>query len=250
MSTYIGITGSSPPSSGSISLNLENATKRVANLLRRNNINSEIMLWLDFSLKELCEEVDFPELRVIGDPITCVPEQYEYSLPSDYARMASVYYLCTSAVPTWGRNLESLPLSFYKGDSVDFERLLNRGIPSRGDPKFYFIEKQKLVIYPAFRTDEGASGTLTPTYYKIPVDWTETTQFPEIHHRWQHYLIWLAYFWGMAFEEKDDVVKPEYWEKKAQRVITFIKRKVSRRDNKRLIYLLPESGLEGADAHY
>ncbi len=251
MSNFVGIISGAPPSSGSITLDLAGCTARVANLLRRNNINTEIAFWLDFSLKELCDEVDFPELRTVGGDIACVAAKYDYPLPADYGRMASVYYKCTSDSPVSGYNLVPLPRSFYKGDTADYERLLNNGNPTKGNPRYYFVDHNRLIIYPAYR-DDGGAGVLIPTYFRIPEDWTVSNQLPKIDARWHHYLIWLAYFWGMTFDNKsaESIVAIKYWEGKFERTIDRIKKKVSRKENTRLTYDLPDAGMEDADGAY
>ncbi len=227
-----------------MAFDLDYATRRVANLMRRDNIDAEIKIWLDLSLKELCEEVHFPELRTVGSDIALSPGVYKYNQPSDFQHPGSLYYKCTSISPAYGWNLTPLPREFYKGETVDYERLLNSGNPIKGEPKHSFIDGDQYVIYPAWR-DDGTTGVLIPTYYKEHIDWTSGE--PTIKKRWRVYLLWLAYCWGMAFEEKADILKVKHWENEFDRTVLFIKRKVEKIEHTPIVMALPETGLEDAD---
>ena len=98
--------------SGSASLNLvldlDALTSRVAKLLRRSDIDTEIHQWLNFSIRELTDEVKFPELRSHVFT-TLVVNQYSYALPDDISREDRVYYLDTTSSPTWGNNVFPMP---------------------------------------------------------------------------------------------------------------------------------------------
>ncbi len=327
---------------------MSQATIRVANLLRRNDIDNEIQLWLNYALTELTDQVKLPELRKVATPINLIPftgvnnavtttgnvtlnssvltnlgttngifvgasvtgngipagstvtaigvgqvnistlatgtftgatinfgamtsdfqaaQSYAYPFAAaDYDSMSSIYYTDMTLTPTRGWNLRPFPREFFKGDTVDFERVLHRGNPGVGDPIYYFVDLSgginingtlttagvpTIIIFPAFITPKV--GTITPTYNAIPPDWTNPTSLAPIANRWHHYLIWIAYFYGMTMIAKDDTsIQPvAYWKGKMDEVINEVKLRAQRTEDRSLVYNLPGIGMDFADKHY
>lgn len=186
---------------------------------------------------------------------------YPFSV-TNFSHMSSIYYTDLTLSPTRGWNLQPFPREFWKGDTIDFERILNRGFPGVGDPLYYFIDKStginingtlttggyNIIVFPAFITPKV--GTITPTYYRLPADWTSPTQQPDIDVRWRHYLIYLTYYWGIMFLEKDDMSKIAYWQSKYDDTIANLREKVMRTENRTEVYNLPTIGLDYADRKY
>ncbi len=165
MSTYVGLTASGPTSS--INLTLTDATARVAALLRRNDINVEIQSWLAFVLRELTDNIDFPELRITssaataGSVITLVGGWNIYPIPTNFSHMASVHYTDQTLYPSRGWNLSPFPREFFKGDTVDFEMILNRSVPGMGDPLYYAVDKTSVGLANA------SDGTFGQSYINL-----------------------------------------------------------------------------------
>src|SRR5574341_524575 len=94
---------------------------RVANLMKRNDLDDELLHWVHFAQLEFAERIDFPELRTKASDIALVtsPITYAYDLPADFLRPSSVYFKdTTDAANVWGRNLTPLPRELYEGDIV------------------------------------------------------------------------------------------------------------------------------------
>ena len=253
MAVNVGIVATGP--SVSLTLDYESLTTRVAALLRRPDLNSEIGIWLNFALRQLTHQVNFPELRATTTislssmPIAPVsdPETYFlYALPADYDHEDRFYYRNTTDPNNiWGHNMIPLPRSFYAGDTVDYERLLNTTVPSVGDPRKYFIDYNNLGIWPALT--DGLTGEIEVTYYKLVSDMVYPNDEPDIDNKYRHYLVWLAYYWGMVLLEKEDPVKVLAAERKFYKTINEVRSLVNRRENKSLVIAWPDSGLEEAD---
>lgn len=258
MSTYIGTVTSGP--SISLTLDLQSLVSRVAALLRRDDLNSEIEQWLNFSMRQLALKVPFPSLRLkltialTPTPLSPVvnPETYFFvALPADYSYEDRVYYRNkTYANNVWGRNLTPLPRAFYAGDTVDYERLLNTSTPSVGDPYYYWIDGNRLGIYPSLA--DNLQGELDLWYYQVPTDMTLATHEPPIENKYRHYLIWLALFWGKTLLEQgpEAALMVKMWEKKFEKTIEEVAFLVNRRENKSQAVKFPPSGLEHADEIY
>jgi hypothetical protein len=276
MSNYIGITVGTP--STNVVLNLNDATARVANLMRRNDLNNEIAQWLNFVLREITDKVDFPELRTTLNPFSLIPydpssmttsaqaaQSYVYPLPlvTNFSHAGSIYYEDTTLLPTRGWNLQPLPREFFRGDTVDFERVLHRGNPGVGDPIYYFIDRTGnmnvnstyttagelcVLIYPAFIVPK--TGTLTLTYYKTPSDWTSPAQTPDLDARWRHYLIYLAYYWGMMFMEKDNIQMLSFYRAQYKDLLGVVRQAVLKTENRTHRIDKPTIGMDFADMKY
>jgi len=258
MSTYIGTTVGA--SVASITLDLQSLVSRVAALLRRDDLNTEIEQWLNFSMRELALNVPFPELRVKQtydlmptpvSPVTLPEDYFKLSLATDYSFEDRVYYRnLTDPNNVWGRNLVPLPRVFYAGDTVDIERLLNTSSPSVGDPRYYWIDGSLLKYYPALEV--SLTGKIDVTYYKIPPDMTLATHEPAIENKYRHYLIWMALFWGKTLLEQgsDAAGLVRMWERKFEKTMATVKSLVNRKENKSESLALPETGLERADEIY
>ncbi len=277
MSNYVGITTSAPGIM--VPLTLTDATARVAALLRRGDINAEIQQWLNFSLRELTDRVDFPELRVTNQQISLVGGWNIYPLPTNYSHMSSAYYKDLTLIPNRGWNMTPMPREFYKGDTVDLEKLGNRSVPSMGDPIYYAVDKTStglynasdgtfgggsvigtpgttvtsptIIVYPAFIYTKV--GRLEITYYRLPIDWASPTQVPDIEARWRHYLIYMAYKFGVIFQEKDkdSPIKLSQWNKIVEEVVGNIRGLVKKTEDRTIVFDLPAyGGLETADGKY
>lgn len=229
--------------STSLTLDLDALTTRVATLLRRDDIDTEIQQWINFAQRDLCEEVSFPEMRT-EVYTTLVPNQYVYTLPSDFARGDKIFYLDTTASPTWGRTLRVLPRKMY--EDLGIEKLTEVSSPTTGDPMYYLIQHQTIYLYPV----PDKAGRIELQYYKIPPDMTLGSHTPAINTRWRHYLIFLAYYWGMIFLEKEDPNKLAIWERKYERTIGRVKAHTSRMENRNLRWITPSFGTEFADRIY
>ena len=249
MITVVGVPSITP--SQSLTMDLNALATRVSRLLRRNDLDVEIWQWLNFSLRDLCHKVNFPELRRLEtiDPLTV--GTYEITLTAtDISRVDRVYYKDTTASSAWGRNLDPLPRHFYEG--ADIERLLNSGSTNTGDPLYYMVEgpnssdQMKLILYPA----PSKAARLEVHYYKLPADMTQGTDTPEISNRWRHYLVYLAYYWGMIFLEKEDPNKVILWERKYDSIINRVKSLVRKAEVKRELLIPSESGVEQGDRIY
>ncbi len=239
MSIVVGtVTGTA---SVSLILDLDALTARVAKLLRRSDIDTEIQQWINFAQRELTDDVKFPELRSTVYT-TLVVNQYTYTIPSDYSREDRIYYLDTTASPTWGRNLIPLPRRMY-ADGI--EKLLNISAPVTGDPMYYLVQGTDLYLYPA----PNKAARIELSYYKVPTDMTQGVNVPSIDSRWRHYLIPLTYYWGNWFLEKEDANKMILWERKIKQVTGRVNALVTRKENKSLRGPV-STGLENADKVY
>lgn len=223
---------------------------RAANLLRRADLKTEILHWLNFAQWQLAHRVRFPELLTTSSAITVVADTYTYALPADYAQMERVFYKATYASPAWGRGLTPLPKRFY-GEPIDLERGLNVPVASRrvGDPQYFLVQNKTLVI------DSSPNSSTIPaelyaTYYKIPSDLISSLDTPAIDKQWRQYLIWIAFYWGKAALEQEDATKAMLWERKAEQVIASLARKLNTVENSRETYELPNNGLEVGDEIY
>lgn len=237
----IGIVGTSPTTN--TILDLDYLTTRVAKLLRRSDIDSEIKEWLNFAQREAVDEINFPVLRTTTT-IALVIDQEAYTLPTDFAKGDRAYYLDTSATPTWGRQIELLPRKAYQRH--DIERLVNNSDPTSGDPLVAIFDDTDLKVYPT--PDKTVSLELT--YYRLVFDMTSGSHLPEINARYAHYLIWLAFFYGMAFLEKEDVNKVVMWERKYEKVMKKLKRIVLKSENTSMTIDSPATGMEHASRIY
>jgi hypothetical protein len=111
---------------------------------------------------------------------------------------------------------------------------------------YYYVENDTLYLDPS----PNKPGKIYRTYYKLPTDLTLATQEPDIKKRWRHYLIWLAYFWGMVFQEKEDIIKVRLWQKKFNDTIKMVRKAVRRTENTREDFSMPDVGTERADSVY
>lgn len=228
-----------------ITFDLQTIRKRVARLLRRDDIDDEINMWITLSYRELTDKVNFWELRDQKSyDLSATGEPIFYDLPSDYSRIDRIFYLSTQDDPTWGRNLYPLPRKFY--GRLDLERTTATTAPVKGPPRYYWIEGDQFGLYP--RPQRMAQ--LQMHYYKLPKDLVNDSDVPEIKERYRHYLIWLAYFWGMVYLEKEDVQKIALWESKKNQTLNMIKRLALRSENQSLEYLTPPTGMEKASDIY
>lgn len=236
MSIVVGtVVGST---SVSLTLDMDALISRVAKLLRRSDLDTEILQWINFAQRELCDAVKFPERRsTVYTPL--VVNQYTYTVPVDYSREDRIYYLDTTASPTWGRNLVPLPRRMY-ADGI--EQLLNISSPVTGDPMYYLVQNTDLYLYPA----PNKAARIELSYYKVPQDMTQGVDVPSIDNRWRHYLVYLAYYWGNMFLEKEDNNKLILWERKFDKTIAHINSLVTRKENRSLRGPV-STGLEQAD---
>jgi hypothetical protein len=252
MSIYIGVPSTS--GSTSLTLDLDALTSRVANMLRRNDavIKTEIQQWLNFSQRELCHRVNFPELRapVVEKTLTIDKWKYDISVDlaiADFDHVDGVYYEDITASPTWGKPLIPAPRQHYK---ELYEKLLHRTDPGDGDPRLHFLDGDSAgtywILYPA----PNKAAKCYFSYYKIPADMTLGVHEPSIKNRWRHYLAWLAFYWGKSVldaEGSEGIIKAKHWEGKFERTIITVRGLVEKAENKRMSYLLPETGFESAD---
>jgi hypothetical protein len=226
-----------------ITMNLGYLKTRVAKLLRRNDLNTEIVEWINYVQRELTDDINFPELRSTVYT-TLVANQYTYTVPDDFSREDRIYYLDTTSTPTWGRNL--FPLSKKVYDSHGIESSLNTSDPTDGDPLEYVIQGTDIYLYPA----PNKAARLELTYYRTPSDMADDGDAPSINTRWRHYLIPMAYYWGMIYLEKEDMNKVLYWESKMKKTIAVVKTRVVRTENRSLQIPIPTTGLETGDRIY
>jgi len=229
--------------STSLTLDMDALATRVAKLLRRDDIDTEIQQWINFAQRELCDRVPFSELR---DEVytTLVPNQYTYTLPTDYSREDKIFYLDDTVSPSWGRTLQALPRKMY--ETLGLEKLMESSSPTTGDPMYYLIQGTDIYLYPV----PSKASRLELQYYKLPTDMTLGTHAPSIDNRWRHYLVYLAYYWGMIFLEKEDPNKLLLWERKFDKTVNMVKSLVLRRENRVLRFVTPSFGLEHASKIY
>lgn len=258
MSMYVGVVSSGP--SVSITLNQETLVSRIANLLRRSDINSEIEQWLNFVQRDMANHINFPALRVSVEallvpmplaPVTTPSDSYYLDLPADYNSIDRVYYRnTTDANNVWGRNLVPLPRQFYAGDVVDFERLLNTSVPSVGDPYYYWLDGNSLGVYPALANN--LTGKIQLHYYRLPVDMTAPSHEPEVPNNLRHYMIPLAILWGkiLTAQSTAEVAVLGFWEKKYKTVMKDVEGMVHEDENPREVLTPPSNGMERADEVY
>lgn len=254
----IGVESTAAPTTPVIQT-LNDVVLRVAKLLRRSDSdNDEIAMWVNFAQRELCDLVGFQELRevfqldaVYNDPTASgytgflVNGTFRYPLPDDFDREDRVFYRNMNANPTWGRVVDPLPRKFY---GEIYERLVDISVPVTANlARYYFIENTDLILYPV-PNESGDIAFLH--YYKRPTDMLSPDDTPSIHNRYIHYLIWLAYYWGMVHLEKDDVNKIVLWQKKFDNVVGQVKKLALRRENVNLRFLSPPTGTEMASRIY
>lgn len=222
MPGYIGI-GTISAGAGGLTLDAGYIVARVANLLRRSDLDSEILHWIAFVQRDLARKIGIPGLRTTGADIPLVVGQIFHDLPTNFSRSDTVFYRnTTDAANIWGRSLEPLPRKFYRGDVVDLQKLLNVSVPSKGDPHSYWIEGQKIGVYPVLA--DGLTGVLQPTYYKKPTDVVLSTDSLSIPDEYRHDLIMLTYLWGLIALEKDDITKIAYWKKEYKHALNDLKK--------------------------
>ena len=187
MSVVIGT--ASTTSSTSLTLDLNALTSRIAKLLRRNDLDTEILQWINFAQRELTDKVNFPELRrgVYQTLSTVQAEPFRYTLPDDFSRMDRVYWEDTTSTPSYGRTLTPLPR--YLHESY-LQHLLDIDNPISGDPLYYFIDNSSILLYPS----PSKAARLELYYYRVVTDMTLGTNTPDINVQWRHYLIYLAYY--------------------------------------------------------
>lgn len=258
MSLYIGTISSGP--STSLILDLQSMVSRVAALLQRSDLNSEIEAWINFSQRELFHQVNMVEARVgfettpipMPAPPVVTPENYFFmDLPQDFDKPDRVYFKdTTDSNNVWGLNLSPLPRKFYAGDVVDIERLMNVSSPATGTPNYYWIDGLRLGIYPALATQY--TGKVQLWYYKVPPDLIAASDEPLLQNKYRHYLIWMALYWGKALLEQgsDAAILVKMWEAKFNMMITKINTMVLKRDNPIEVLSLPDVGVENADEVY
>lgn len=256
--TTIGITSATAPITPVIST-LNDIVLRVAKLLRRSDSdNDEIAMWVNFAQRELCDLVNFQELRTTfqldalhndstasGYTGLLVNGTYRYPLPDNFDREDRVYYRNMNTNPTWGREVEVLPRKFY---GEIYERLMDISSPVTANlARYYFIENTDLLLYPV-PNENGDIAFLH--YYKRPTDMLSPNDAPSIHNRYMHYLIWLAYYWGMVHLEKDDPNKILIWQRKFDSVVKQVSKLALKRENRNLRFLSPPTGTEMASRIY
>jgi hypothetical protein len=240
----VAYTSTIAPVSGE-ALDLSVLTARISHLLRRDDLDGEIAFWLNYSYQTLCDRVNFLELRTTVT-YTLTQGTWQYDLPDDYMREDRAFFKSTvSGSPIWGRNVWPLPRDWYF--DAELERRSNVGNQSQGMPMYYLIDGLQVLFYPV---PLYTGDTIEFTYYKLPVQLVSDADEPEIQSRYRHYLIWLAYFWGQVFLEKEDIKKVAYWQDKFDQTIKDVKRIVDRRENKSRQVLAPITGTEGADKIY
>lgn len=327
-------------------MTLQQATTRVANLLQRGSeLDTEIMQWLNFVQREITDRIDFPEMRK-QQIITLVGGWNIYAVNNDLSHVSSIHYTDQTLYPSRGWNLTPFPRSFYKGDTVDFEKVENRSVPAMGDPLFYFVDFSSaglanasdgtfgqsytnitgtvtigsnivtgilpstaglnvgnvitgagiptgttitsidsstqihisnnatisqanegmssapaigtpggpvtapaIITYPAFIYTK--KGQIEINYYRLPVDVINPTDTFDINPRWNHYLIWLAYYYGMTYAEKDNVQLVAMSASKYEDLIGQLRLRVQQQEDRTLVLDLPVyGGLEAADSKY
>jgi len=229
----------------SFALDAAQIIRRVANLLRRDDIDTEILQWLNFAMTEFTDRVDFPELLVDAAPIALVPLTYEYTKPTDFARAGSVFFVNSTGIE-YGYHLKPLPRDFYSGDVIDLRRLTHGANISVGDPLYYFINRGKIGTYPALPA--GQAGRIELQYYKIPAVLVATVDVPEIDYRWRMYLIWLTLLWGKVMQEQEDVQKVAIFNKKKDTIIADVKGLVRGIEAPREEGQTPSVGMDDADS--
>jgi hypothetical protein len=243
--TVIGTVTAVATPSTSITLDLQTIRGRVSKLLRRDDIDSEIDMWIALSYRELCDKVNFWELRDQKSyDLSDTGEPIFYDLPDNYSHLDRIFYLSVQDDPTWGRNLYPLPRKFY--GRIDFERTTITTAPVKGPPRYYWIEKDQFGLYP--RPQRAAQIQLH--YYRLPNDLINDTDVPDIHERYRQYLIWIAYLWGQIYLEKEDPQKIILWEGKKTQAINTVKRLALRAENQSLEMSSPPTGLEKASDIY
>jgi len=258
MSVYVGTVASGP--SASLVLDKQSLVNRIANLLRRNDINAEIEQWLNFVQRDMAKEVKFSSLRVgfeaalVSMPVAPVADStlyYYLDLPQDYSTADRIFYKnTTDANNVWGLNLVPLPRKFYAGDTVDFERLLNVSSPAIGDPMYYWIEGLRVGYYPALA--DGLTGKFQFWYYKLPTDMINATDEPAVPAALRHYMILLAIAWGKILQAQSASEIPiiAYWEKRYKTIMNSIKGMQHETETPREKIEPPETGMEMADGVY
>lgn len=232
-------------SASSLVLDLGSIVSRVAKLLRRSDLDSEIVQWVNFAQRELCDQVNFPELR-FSAYTTLTPagvQPWSIDLPGDYMREDRVYYLDNTVTPSWGRELKPVPRRVF---AEYVERLVNVSNPPTGDPTAYFIDGTHIYLYPS----PNKAARLELTYYLLPTDMTANGNLPSINSRYRHYLIYLAYYWGMIFLEKEDPNKVLMWERRKTETIKQVRKIVNRVENRNEYITIPPTGTERATDIY
>lgn len=220
-------------------------TTRIGRLLRRDDLDGEIVFWLNYAYQTLCDRVNFWELRTLVT-YSLTATVWKYDLPADFMRVDRAYYKATaSSNPVWGRNLWPLPREWYA--DAELERRENTGSQAKGDLLHYLIDGNQVIFYPV---PLYTGNTVEFTYYHLPVQLINSSDQPEIAPRYRHYLIWLAYFWGQVFLEKQDPNKIMLWERKFNQTINDVKRVVEKRENRARQILAPITGTEGGDKIY
>jgi hypothetical protein len=235
-------------SASTLTLDAGYIVDRVANLLRRADMKSEIMHWVNFAQQQLAHNIKFPELRTVAPAITVLVNTYSYALPLDCGQVDRVYYKANYASPAWGKNLSALPERFY-GEPTDMESRLNVPASSRrvGNPESYIVQAGNLVL-DASPIVETLPAELVVTYFKIPPDLIGPLDVPAIDKQWRQYLIWIALYWGKAALEQEDIAKSYAWDKKAEAVIKSLARRLNAVTNPTDTYDLPDAGMSDADS--
>lgn len=276
MGIYIGKTNVSQPTS--LVYDYGNLIRRVANILERDDIDEEIGHWINFVQSDLCNKVTFdglqnswthdcipasPPLDTAGD----ILQYFTAQLPADFMRLDSVYYLNYKGTESYGWNLVPLPRSFYYGDTVDLQRLMEVSNMSVGEPKYYWLAANDNPVYPpdpnytykvlqyfpAFSSNIEGIGSLNIRYYTRPENMQYSTDRPSIPPEYVHYLIPLAVWWGkqMLAKSPGEVAMLAFYKKQYNDIISELRTIVNVDENQVEHILKPDVGiLDDADRIY
>lgn len=217
---------------------------RIAKLLRRDDIDTEIKEWINFFLVEMANEVDLPNYRFVETFATTSTAVNNIVLvQTDVLRVKDIELVISA---TDSRSLgidEQVPIEEY----WRVLRPVNNSSAPQGVPTLFAYDGKDNKVYfnRKFNTTDIATSVKI-TGYKKPAAVSLDADVPEVPLHLRHTIVMGAYFYGKLFQEEDSE-KLVLFDRARRAVISQIARAQMQKEKRGLHMRTRPSGLENAD---
>ena len=168
---------------------------RIEELLRNDQINAYIVEWLEFAVRFLCQQVNFPHLRTTRiETTTKGTDTYTVTFHAD--GMDQVNGVDYEDTVEKDRHLLE-PIAY----DPDWRRMYmpkNADSSYIGVPRVFTLHKEADIIVSPIPDKTGKN--LITDYQKQPLAMASGSSFPDIPSKYRHYLTWIVLEYGRAYE--------------------------------------------------
>lgn len=218
---------------------------RTAILLRRDDIDAEILEWLNMFLHDVGNEVDLPTYRFTDSIAATASVVSSVGLTQTNALRVEDIEIVVSSTDSRSLGIdEQMPIEEY----WRWIRPSMNSTPSQGVPNRFAYDANENKVYFDRTFDTTNLTTLKIRGYRIPATVT-TASTPEVPLHLRHHLIMGAYFYGKMYQEED----PEHlvlFDRGRRNAIAMMTRAQVQKERRGLQVRVPPSGLERADRIY